>query len=317
MDPNYPRHFEGCIDDVRVYNCALTSDEVLALYHEGGWPTAVAVPPTAGISEIEIPAAGDSYIMGDGSNGPNVSETISYDFKMSKYEITNTQFAQFIADGGYSTQSYWTTNGWSYKQSQGWTQPGFWTDGNYDRPNQPVAGISLYEAEAFCNWLSIKQGLTPAYGSSGQESLSASGYRLPTEVEWEYAAAKGGPGQAERIFAWGDTWDANKVVDLTDSLSGPADVGSLSPGGDTPQGLADIGGNLWEWCADNDQSNGSITSGTDRYYFTGDSTGATFVVRSGSWARSGEGYFDVAFRGEGQYPNPRWGDFGFRVVRTY
>jgi predicted phage tail protein len=67
------------------------------------------------ITLVTIGAAGDSFTMGDGSFGPNVSETVSSNYKLSKYQITNSQFALFIADGGYSTQTYWTTNGWNYR----------------------------------------------------------------------------------------------------------------------------------------------------------------------------------------------------------
>jgi formylglycine-generating enzyme required for sulfatase activity len=265
------------------------------------------------VDEININAAGDSFIMGDGSYGPNVTQAISYNYKMSKYEVTNALFAQFIADGGYSTQSYWTGNGWAWKAST--TQPEYWTDSSYNGPNQPVVGVGWYEAVAFCNWLSLKQGLTPAYDSLGHANLSATGYRLPTEGEWEYAAAKGAPGQAERIYAYGNTWDTSKVVDSSDGLSGPANVGSLSPAGDTPQGLADMSGNVWEWCGDNWQSDGSVASGTDRYYFTSDSTSQSFILRGGSWGGYyGEYYFRSAFR---LYLSPgiRYGCIGFRVVR--
>jgi formylglycine-generating enzyme required for sulfatase activity len=145
------------------------------------------------LAMITIAAAGDPFTMGDGTYGPNpptgISETISSSYSMAKYEITNAVYGQFIADGGYSTQSYWTTNGWTWKAST--TQPYYWTDINFNGINQPVVGVSWYEAVAFCNWRSVKEGLTPAYNSSGQATLSANGYRLPTEVEWEYAAAKG------------------------------------------------------------------------------------------------------------------------------
>jgi formylglycine-generating enzyme required for sulfatase activity len=181
-------------------------------------------------SGVAIKAAGDSIAMGDGTYGPNpaVAQTISYNFTMSKYEITNDQFAQFFADGGYSTSSYWTTNGWTYKENQVWTQPAYWTDANFNGDNQPVVGVSWYEAVAYCNWRSVNEGLTAAYNSSGQANLSATGYRLPTEVEWEYAAAKGASGQAERIYAWGDTWDSSKAVC---NATRTADVGSKSIAG--------------------------------------------------------------------------------------
>ena len=144
----------------------------------------------------------DSFIMGDGSYGPNVEQKISYEFEISKYEITYADFSLFIADAGYVNSSYWTSNGWQAKidAEPDWAAPAFWV-GASDRP---VIGVSWYEAVAYCNWRSVKEGLTPVYDTAGRANLKASGWRLPTDVEWEYAAAKGAPGQSERIFAYGD-----------------------------------------------------------------------------------------------------------------
>ena len=253
-----------------------------------------------------------TFTMGE----PNVDENISSSYNASKYEITNAEFAQFIADGGYSTQSYWTANGLAWKGST--IQPGYWTDINFNGSNQPVVGVSWYEAAAFCNWRSAKEGLTPAYNGSGQATLSANGYRLPTEVEWEYAAAKGASGQAERTYAYGSgTFDPSKVVCSVSPASATqtADVGSKSTAGDTPQGMTDMSGNVWEWCSDNYQADGSITTpSTDRYYFVDDSTSQAFLLRGGAWYRANEGYFRCAYRG---YLNTNVRDYGigFRVVR--
>jgi formylglycine-generating enzyme required for sulfatase activity len=258
--------------------------------------------------------------MGDGSYGPNVSQTISSNYMMSKYEITNTVFAGFIAAGGYATQSYWSTNGWAQKISGNWTQPSFWADGNYNGANQPVVGVSLYEAMAFCNWRSAKEGLTAAYDSAGHATLSASGYRLPTEVEWEYAAAKGASTVTERLWAYsGGTsppFDPSKVVCsvLPATASKTADIGSKSTAGDTPQGLADMTGNVWEWCSDNYQSDASVASGTDRYHFLDDSTAQTFLLRSGAWYFTVDGNLRCAYRFSFT-PYGHLNSVGFRVVR--
>ena len=243
-----------------------------------------------------------------------VTQTISYNFKISKTEITNAQFQQFMDGGGYSTDSYWTINGWVQRNSSGWAQPAYWTDPDFNGSNQPVVGVSWYEAVAFSNWLSDKEGLTPAYDNVGTATLTASGYRLPTEVEWEYAAAKGASAEAERIYAYVDSWDANKVVGGGSGETQTADVGSKSPAGDTPQGLADMSGNVCEWCSDNYEGDGNVSSGTDRYYFVDDQAATTFVLRGGAWLNSAESNFRGAKR---IYwgPTSRYKDFGFRVVR--
>ncbi len=267
---------------------------------------------------ITINAGGDSFIMGDGTYGPNVTQTISYNFKMSKYETTNSQFQAFINDSGYSVNSYWTTNGITARNGGGWTQPNKWADVNFNGSYQPVVGVSWYEAVAYCNWLSVKEGLTPAYDASGRATLTATGYRLPTEVEWEYAAAKGGSGQSERIYAWGNAIPTDCTL-VAGNIGGcanekPENVGSKSPGGDTPQGLVDMNGSVWEWCSDNHQGNGSVAGGTNRYYFVSDSSGQSFSIRGGSWNSYFENDLRGALRSIGN-PNGRGGNIGFRVVR--
>jgi formylglycine-generating enzyme required for sulfatase activity len=266
---------------------------------------------------IQIRSAGDSFTMGDGTLGPNAAQMLSYDFAVSKFAVTNAQFGGFIEDGGYAERKYWTANGWAWKGKI--VQPAFWRDARFNGPDQPIVGVSWYEAVAFCNWLSRREGLTPAYDDEGRADLSASGYRLPTEMEWEYAAAKGAPAQAERVYPWGDTWDTQNVVS---GLSAPkasrtAAAGSRSPQGDTPQGLADMSGNVWEWCSDNAQADGEIADSLrpDRYFFRSDSKLDYMVLRGGSWVNTFQNGFRSAFRGFSAAPGSRHNVSGFRIVR--
>jgi len=268
---------------------------------------------TTPLTLITINSAGDVFKMGDGVYGPmpNLPQTISYDFRMSKHEITNAQFQAFIDDGGYSNSSYWSINGWA----QPLTGPADFA--GFTGPNQPRVGVSWYEAVAFSNWLSVKEGLTPAYDSSGQiVNLSANGYRLPTEVEWEYAAAKGQPGASERIYAWGDTFDCNNAVGSPAlcSYTTTANVGSKSPNGDTPQGLADMNGNVWEWVSDYKVPDAAIPVTTDWYSFVDDNPGTSFVARGEAWSGAGRSLFRLSWRNSGP-ATTRANNLGFRVVR--
>lgn len=271
---------------------------------------------TLGGTLITINSAGDSFTMGDGTYDPNVSQTISYNFQMSKHEITNAQFQAFFDDSGYNNSSYWTNNGWA----QTYAGPADFPD--FTGPNQPRVGVTWYEAVAFSNWLSAKEGLTPVYNSSGQIiNLSVNGYRLPTEVEWEYAAAKGQPGASERLWSWGGVnagdWDCTRMVSNDTgngcSASQTADVGSI-PAGDTPQGLSDMSGNVWEWVSDSYQAGSDVVSGTDRYYFVDDQTSTDIVFRGGAWGNDSEVHFRNMFRGGGDLTY-RVNYVGFRVVR--
>ncbi|MCP4427664.1 MAG: formylglycine-generating enzyme family protein, partial [Chloroflexi bacterium] len=98
--------------------------------------------------------------------------------------------------------------------------------------NQPVVGVSYYEAEAFCRWLS-------AIDEKGLQ------YRLPTEEEWE-AMARGPQG---REYPWGNEWQEGVSNTEEAGLGATCGVG-LFPGGKSPHGAHDCAGNVWEWCVD-------------------------------------------------------------------
>ena len=289
--------------------CAL----LLAVSLSAGAQDASTAP--VAITLIAIQAAGSSVTMGDGTFGPRIPEAISYDFHMSKYPVTNGLFAQFVTDNGYGTRGYWTASGWAWKRAK--TAPLFWKSSAFNGIDQPVVGVSWYEAVAFCNWLSAKEGLAPAYDDEGRAKLDAAGYRLPTEVEWEYASAKGAPDQAERLFPWGDEPNVQNAVSNVPPSHAPRteNVDSRSPQGDTPQGLADMSGNVWEWCSDNFQGDPEIASGTDRYYFVADSPQQRFVLHGGSWVISFMGGLHARFRSFSSDPGSLYNAVGFRVVR--
>ena len=118
----------------------------------------------------------------------------------------------------------------AYKQfldATGHRVPESWDDPAFNAPDQPVVGVSWLDAAAYAQW---------------------AGKRLPTEAEWEYAARGRRAGMR---YPWGDEIthdDANyKGKDGKDIWDGPAPVGSFAENG---YGLYDMGGNIWEWCAD-------------------------------------------------------------------
>jgi formylglycine-generating enzyme required for sulfatase activity len=167
--------------------------------------------------------------------------------------------------------------------------------------NYPVENVSWFDAVEYCNRLSARDGLTPAYTGSGisiQCDFSANGYRLPTEAEWEFAA-KGGLA-ASRLYRYsgGDT-----LADVGWYQARGQTNRSKHPGGQKKAnalGLYDMSGNVYEWCWD--WENGESGTGTRR------------VVRGGAYCY-GEAYAEVSSR-FGIRPTD-WGEYlGFRIARN-
>ena len=112
------------------------------------------------------------------------------------------------------------------------TEPRHWRESRYNNPMQPVIGIVHFEARAYAAWLAAQTGTPGAPGLP---------IRLPSEAEWE-AAARGREG---RVYAYGDTFDPLRCNTVETHVRQPAPVG-VFPGGDTPEGVADMTGNTFE-----------------------------------------------------------------------
>ncbi len=112
-------------------------------------------------------------------------------FAISSTLVSNADWQRFIAAGGYDESTLWLSDGWAWRSSEGVTAPLYWRDGGRQMtlrgevmldPAAPVAHISYFEADAYARW---------------------AGGRLPTESEWEYAAAGGVLGDAfDRVWQW-------------------------------------------------------------------------------------------------------------------
>jgi formylglycine-generating enzyme required for sulfatase activity len=188
--------------------------------------------------------------------------------------VTNSQFGQFITARGYHSENWWSSEGWQLRQENNWTCPRFWEDNHQNNPNHPVVGVSWYEAEAFCNWLS---------------SVSGQKYRLPTEREWERLAR----GKDGWEYPWGEKWRGG-VSNSEIKLRQTSAVG-IFPTGISPTGAYDCAGNVWEWC-------------TDWY----DEEKKTRVLRGGSW-NSDRYAVSCTYRGMND-PGGGHNGIGFRVV---
>lgn len=199
-----------------------------------------ALPP------VWIEMEGGKFTMGsnDKEDEKPPHEVELFPFKISKYPITNAQFAAFIAAGGYEEEKWWSAEGWKYRQKEKWEESLLWRHENFNLPNQPVVGVSWFEAEAFCNWLGA-EGL--GLRADGKKMI----VRLPTEAEWEFAAR----GKEGRKFPWWRDQDqaepTQEHANFGELINRPTAVGSYAKGA-TPEGVFDLAGNVWEWCLDFD-----------------------------------------------------------------
>jgi sulfatase modifying factor 1 len=160
---------------------------------------------------IRIPAAW--FLMGS-SSGQDCERPIHRiyvdAFALAATQITNAEYAHFL----HFTRS---------------PAPPFWTDNNFNDPEQPVAGVSWFEAYHYCQWLSSQAGRA---------------YRLPTEAEWERAARAD---LEQQDFPWGNDPPQSLPDYATRWQAGPEPVALYAP---NAFGLYNMCDNVHEWCSD-------------------------------------------------------------------
>ncbi len=184
-------------------------------------------------------------------------------FRIARYPVTNAHYRPFVAGGEYSEQRWWTTDGWAARQAGRWTQPRFWDDAKWNQDDHPVVGVSWYEAVAYCRWLSAQTGAQIA---------------LPTEQMWQRAAQ----GDKGWTYPWGNKWDGarcnNSVGEYNSDGTTPVTQYAGKDKGDSPFGVSDMAGNVWEWCiTDYNTGNQDVNK-----------RASVRVLRGGAW------YFNLA-----------------------
>jgi formylglycine-generating enzyme required for sulfatase activity len=249
---------------------------------------AVAVGAQTSTSTDFVFIQGGTIIMGSpvserdryNNEGPQHQVTVS-SFYMGKYEVTQKEYQEVMG----SNPSY------------------------FKGDNLPVENVNWYEAIAYCNQRSLNEGLTPAYRGSGDNIIfdrEASGYHLPTEAEWEYAA-KGG-NRDSNIYLYAGSNDAETVGWYDRNSEGTSrPVGSKAP---NTLGLYDMSGNVGEMCWDRHGNYGEENQANP----TGAVSGTSRVGRGGCWYY-GVQFLRTSFRA---YINPsvRYSYVGFRLVRS-
>lgn len=238
------------------------------------------------------------FVMGtdDGSadQSPAHEVVVTRTLLVSKYKVTQADYAVYCSlTGKKEPLSRWGND-----------------------PALPVIGVDWRDAVEYCNWLSIRGGLAPCYSGSGHAircDFDSSGYRLPTEAEWEWIARGGNLGTG---YSFAGSDDPLKVAWFDENSEGRMHpVGSLEP---NELGIYDLSGNLYEWCWDYySRTAYAESAGTDpvgpAMLPRATPRGPERVRRAGSWRENRESV-SVAFRSLDNENYP--GDNGFRVIRT-
>jgi iron(II)-dependent oxidoreductase len=200
-----------------------------------------AVPDRAPAGPPEVPVGGGAFVLGavedpwacDNELVPHEVEVRP--FRIDRTPVTNGDFATFVEDRGYRSKALWHPDGWAWREQEAAQAPLFWERGKngWERirfgrretlpADEPVQHVSWYEADAFARW---------------------AGKRLPTEMEWERAAAWDERTGKTR-YPWGREW-VGYEANLGRRRSSPAPAGSYG-GGTSPVGCLQMGGDVWEW----------------------------------------------------------------------
>ncbi len=200
-------------------------------------------------------------------------------FRIARAPVTNEDYAAFVEDGGYLDSRHWSEEGWQWRAAADLAYPVYWRRADhgewhvrrFDRyvplgRHEPVIHVSWFEANAYCRW---------------------AGRRLPTEAEWELAAASepapdGGIAARKRHYPWGEIPPTPERANMDGRSMGCIDVAAL-PASDSAFGCRQMLGNVWEWTA---TTFGPYPGFTPDMYqdYSQPLFGNTKVLRGGGWA---------------------------------
>ena len=230
--------------------------------------------PAPGPERIRIEAG--PFLAGAGASGfayDNERPRHTVDmpaFEIDRLPVTDGAWLEFVADGGYARRALWSDAGWEWRLAERAERPLHWTPDGGRRtceliepidPALPVMHVSWFEADAFARW---------------------TGRRLPTEHEWEKAAAWGPAAAAPSAYPWGDEPPTNARANLDGTGWGPAPAGAY-PTGASAYGSLGMAGDVWEWTASPFAAYPGFESFPYREY-SEPFFGGHRVLRGGSWA---------------------------------
>jgi iron(II)-dependent oxidoreductase len=237
------------------------------------------VPAGRALDTERVFVGGGEFVLGvDGTDEPfsldnerpaHVVEVPA--FWIGRVPVTNAQWREFVAAGGYDESRWWSAAGWAHRIEAGLTRPKFWTaDGTRVRfgveetipEDEPVQHISYYEAEAYASWR---------------------GARLPTEVEWEKACAWDPATGRRRTWPWGSAEPTPDLANLGGAALRPAPVGAY-PASASAYGAEQMIGDVWEWTSSDFRPWPGFTPMIYRRYSEPFFGTDYKVLRGGSWA---------------------------------
>ncbi|MDP2360782.1 MAG: SUMF1/EgtB/PvdO family nonheme iron enzyme [bacterium] len=280
---------------------------------------------------VTVPAG--SYLQGEDQMAMPVHVTLLTNaFALGRREVTNGEYllaAQWALDQGRATlvdgdlmsngkallmtsdpacEITHGEDGLAFRSSTLATQA---YPNGYDPTHHPVKMVTWRGTASYCDWLSLMSGLDPYYQDDfdtlpdGRDPYAATGYRLPTEAEWEYA----GQHDNDRIYPWGNQNPNCTRTIYSSCLTWTMPVGS-KPTGVSALGLLDMAGNVYEWCNDwsGDYAEETVTNPV------GALSGVQRIVRGGGWTSlSNQLRLSQRYHNE---PLNYYHGLGFRVCRT-
>jgi len=300
--PATPFRFVSTIGPITIGTSAATSPT------ESSASSSLELAPGVSMEFVLVPAG--NFLMGSDKTKDSLAlndelpqhvVTLSA-YYIGKYEVTVAQFAAFANATGYKTTAeregkadVWNGKVFLTPPGADWQHPLGPNSDVSHKQNHPVTCISWDDADAFTEWLSKKSGLV---------------VQLPTEAQWEKAAR----GTKGLIYPWGDKFDQTKANTFEGDKRDTTPVDD-HPQGNSPFGVANMIGNVWEWCQDwFDENTYNIRAGSEVKNPTGPTSGSWRVARGGSWRDNQD--VRVATR-SATVSSSRSNLNGFRVVRLF
>ena len=313
LDPSVPLLHDGYVYKMVAQHEHQHDETMLATLQLMTTPYPDFAPPApAGrpVRSAEVFVPGGPFTMGTDS------EPYAYDnerpahvvdvgpFYLDTVPVTNGQYRAFVEAGGYDEPRFWSEAGWAHRCAEGLTAPEFWApegSGSWsvrrygrkiDLPDdEPVQHVSWYEADAYARF---------------------AGKRLPTEAEWEKAAAGASPGGWGAPPRHGRREPLPIAANLGQRHSGPAPVGAY-PDSASRYGAEQMLGDVWEWTSSDFTAYPGFVTFPYKEYSEVFYGSEYKVLRGGSWATSPL-VARVTFR-NWDYPIRRQIFAGFRCAR--